>query len=42
LLATEGSTLVLVPEPARAGALVRAIERDGREVQHVHGALADR
>ena len=42
LLATEGSTLVLVPEPARAGALVRAIERDGREVLHVHGALADR
>jgi primosomal protein N' (replication factor Y) len=42
LLATEGSTLVLVPEPARAGALVRAIERDGREVVHVHGALPDR
>jgi len=42
LLATEGSTLVLVPEPARAGALVRAIERDGREVLHVYGALADR
>jgi primosomal protein N' (replication factor Y) len=42
LLATEGSTLVLVPEPARAGALVRAFERDGREVVHVHGALADR
>jgi primosomal protein N' (replication factor Y) len=42
LLATEGSTLVLVPEPARASTLVRAIERDGREVLHVHGALADR
>jgi len=42
LLATDGSTLVLVPEPARANALVRAIERDGREVLHVHGALADR
>ena len=42
LLATEGSTLVLVPEPACAGALVRAIERDGREVLYVHGALADR
>jgi primosomal protein N' (replication factor Y) len=42
LLATEGSTLVLVPEPARAGVLVRAIERDGREVLHVHGGLADR
>jgi primosomal protein N' (replication factor Y) len=42
LLATEGSTLVLVPEPARAGPLVRAIGRDGREVLHVHGALADR
>jgi primosomal protein N' (replication factor Y) len=42
LLATEGSTLVLVPEPSRAGALVRAIQRDGREVLHVHGALADR
>jgi len=33
---------VLVPEPARAGALVRTIERDGREVLYVHGALADR
>ena len=42
LLATEGSTLVLVPEPARAGALVRAIARDGREVLHVHGGLSDR
>ena len=42
LLATEGSTLVLVPEPARAGGLVRAVARDGREILHVHGALADR
>lgn len=42
LCAGEGSTLVLVPEPAAAGPLVRAIAREGREVLHHHGALADR
>src|SRR4029077_7296440 len=42
LLATEGSTLVLVPEPARAGALVRAIAEEGREVLHHHSDLPDR
>jgi primosomal protein N' (replication factor Y) len=42
LLGPEGSTLVVVPEAARAGALVTAIAREGREVLLHHGALADR
>ncbi|MEI8000212.1 MAG: hypothetical protein WCI50_02580 [Actinomycetes bacterium] len=42
LCASEGSTLVLVPEPARAGALVRALAADGREVHHHHSGLTDR
>ena len=42
LCAPEGSTLVIVPEPARAGALVRAIREEGREVVHHHSDLADR
>jgi primosomal protein N' (replication factor Y) len=42
LLAPEGSTLVVVPEAARAGALVAAIAQRGREVLLHHGALADR
>ena len=42
LCAAEGSTLVLVPEPARAGALVRAIAEEGREVLHHHSDLPDR
>ena len=42
LCAPEGSTLVLVPEPARAGALVRAIAHDGRTVLHHHSDLSDR
>ncbi|MFA5882259.1 MAG: hypothetical protein WDA60_00215 [Acidimicrobiia bacterium] len=42
LCAPEGSTLVLVPEPARAGALVRAIAHEGREVLHHHSDLSDR
>ncbi|MFM8303561.1 MAG: hypothetical protein ACKOA9_04580 [Actinomycetota bacterium] len=40
--APEGSTLVLVPEPARAGALVRSIAEEGREVLHHHSDLTDR
>lgn len=42
LCAAEGSTLVLVPEPAAAGPLVRAIAQEGREVLHHHSDLADR
>ena len=42
LCAPEGSTLVLVPEPARAGALVRSIAHEGREVLHHHSDLSDR
>ncbi len=42
LCAAAGSTLVLVPEPARAGALVRAIASEGREVLHHHSDLPDR
>ena len=42
LCAAEGTTLVLVPEPAGAGPLVRAIAREGREVLHHHSALSDR
>jgi primosomal protein N' (replication factor Y) len=42
LLATDGSTLILVPEPASAGPLVRAVERSGRQVLHHRGDLAER
>ena len=41
-LAPEGSTLIVVPEPVRAGGLVAAIAADGREVIHLHGGLSDR
>lgn len=41
-LAPEGSTLIVVPEPGRAGGLVAAIASDGREVVHLHGGLSDR
>ena len=41
-LAPEGSTLIVVPEPGRAGGLVAAIAADGREVLHLHGGLSDR
>lgn len=40
--APRGSTLVLAPEPARAGALVRALTGDGRVVHHHHSGLSDR
>jgi len=42
LCAPDGSTLVLVPEPARAEALVRALAAPGRTVLHHHSALSDR
>ena len=42
LCAPSGTTLVLVPEPARAGALVRALAGDGRRVLHHHSGLSDR
>jgi primosomal protein N' (replication factor Y) len=42
LCAAEGSTLVLTPEPAAAGALVRALAAEGRDVLHHHAELADR
>jgi primosomal protein N' (replication factor Y) len=42
LCAAEGTTLVLVPEPAGAGPLVRAVARTGRTVLHHHSALTDR
>jgi primosomal protein N' (replication factor Y) len=42
LCAPDGSTLIVVPEPGRAGGVVRALAREGREVRHLHGALADR
>lgn len=41
-LAPEGSTLIVVPEPGRAGGLVASIAADGREVVHLHGGLSDR
>src|SRR5262249_28595564 len=41
LLASEGSTVVIVPEPARAGALGTALARDGREVVLLHGGRPD-
>lgn len=40
--APEGTTLVLVPEPAGAAPLVRAVARTGRTVLHHHSALTDR
>lgn len=42
LLAPEGSTLVVVPEPARAGALVAHLARAGRHVLHHHSQRSDR
>lgn len=42
LVAPEGSTLVLVPEPARAGVLVRSLIGDGRTVLHHHSDRSDR
>ncbi|HZP29348.1 MAG TPA: hypothetical protein VFC99_10375 [Acidimicrobiia bacterium] len=41
LLAPEGSTIVVVPEPVRARALRAAIAREGREVVELHGAQPD-